>query len=125
MIACELTAFLHQFLAHDVLISSGTGMIRDGRQRLKSNLESRYASARRHLPQILKIWFVQDLVAVSGDAAKKDIEQILNLLVSDYALSSQPNSRKGGLIGLAAAALALGPGVHRSCYSVQPIQYLK
>ena len=57
--------------------------------------------------------FLQDLVTVTGDTGRKEIEQILNLLVSDYALSSQPNSRKGGLLGLAAAALALGPGVHR------------
>jgi hypothetical protein len=55
----------------------------------------------------------QELVLIPVDGGRKEIENILNLLVSDYALSSQPNSRKGGLIGLAAAALALGINVYR------------
>ncbi|CAG8772011.1 19713_t:CDS:2, partial [Racocetra persica] len=39
------------------------------------------------------------------------IRAILNKLVSDFACSQQANSRNGGLIGLAAASIALGPNV--------------
>ncbi|KAF0523958.1 ARM repeat-containing protein [Gigaspora margarita] len=39
------------------------------------------------------------------------IKAILNKLVSDFAGSQQANSRNGGLIGLAAASIALGPNV--------------
>ncbi|CAG8684513.1 17009_t:CDS:10 [Cetraspora pellucida] len=39
------------------------------------------------------------------------IKAILNKLVSDFACSQQANSRNGGLIGLAAASIALGPNV--------------
>ena len=51
---------------------------------------------------------LQDLAAIPCNGGFKEIEQILNLLISDYALSNQPNARKGGLIALAASALALG-----------------
>ena len=56
----------------------------------------------------------QELASLPQDGGRREMEQIVSLLVNDYALSSQPNFRKGGLIGLAAAALALGPnGVSR------------
>jgi len=46
-------------------------------------------------------------------AAAKDysrVEAVLNQLVNDYAYAvHQPHARNGGLIGLAAAAIALGP----------------
>ncbi len=43
------------------------------------------------------------------DAApnKDKINSIINVLVKEFAYNAQPNHRKGGLIGLAAAALAL------------------
>uniref|UniRef100_A0A1X7SG83 Uncharacterized protein n=1 Tax=Amphimedon queenslandica TaxID=400682 RepID=A0A1X7SG83_AMPQE len=39
------------------------------------------------------------------------MRDIISYLKDDYTLSSNPNSRKGGLVGLAATAIALG----RSC----------
>ena len=44
---------------------------------------------------------------------RQDIERILTVLGNDYALSSQANLRKGGLIGIAAAALGLGADAWR------------
>eukprot|EP00960_Hanusia_phi_P072153 767714-Hanusia_phi.AAC.4 len=44
---------------------------------------------------------------------RQDIENILTILGNDYALSSQANLRKGGLIGMAAAALGLGGNAWR------------
>ncbi|KAL4234817.1 PtdIns(3 5)P(2) sythesis regulation factor [Mactra antiquata] len=38
----------------------------------------------------------------------QQIKAVLKILGDNFALSSNPNSRKGGLIGLAAAAIALG-----------------
>jgi vacuole morphology and inheritance protein 14 len=37
------------------------------------------------------------------------IHNIISSLVNDFAYSILPNSRNGGLIGLAATAIALGP----------------
>lgn len=36
------------------------------------------------------------------------VKKVLKILGEDFAGSSNPNTRKGGLIGLAAAAIALG-----------------
>lgn len=36
------------------------------------------------------------------------IKQAISALEHDFTLSSSPNSRKGGLVGLAATAIALG-----------------
>lgn len=36
------------------------------------------------------------------------IKKLLNVLGRDFALSKNPNFKKGGLIGLAAVAVALG-----------------
>lgn len=36
------------------------------------------------------------------------VKKVLKVLGQDFALSSNPHSRKGGLIGLAATAIALG-----------------
>ena len=36
------------------------------------------------------------------------IKQVIFTLEHDFTLSSNPNSRKGGLVGLAATAIALG-----------------
>lgn len=36
------------------------------------------------------------------------IKKLLNVLERDFALSKNPNFKKGGLIGLAAVAVALG-----------------
>lgn len=37
------------------------------------------------------------------------ITQIIDTLVQDFVYSNNPNARNGGLIGLAATAIALGP----------------
>ena len=36
------------------------------------------------------------------------IKQIIYTLEHDFTLSSNPNSRKGGMVGLAATSIALG-----------------
>ena len=36
------------------------------------------------------------------------VKQIISTLEHEFTLSSNPNSRKGGLVGLAATAIALG-----------------
>ena len=36
------------------------------------------------------------------------VKQVISALERDFTLSSNPNSRKGGLVGLAATAIALG-----------------
>jgi len=41
----------------------------------------------------------------------KEIEETVALLGDEFTLSQNPNSRKGGLIGLAACAIALGSQV--------------
>ena len=38
----------------------------------------------------------------------KEISETVSVLANEFALSQNPNSRKGGLIGLAACAIALG-----------------
>lgn len=48
---------------------------------------------------------VKDLV-VCNDSSQ--IKQVIYTLEHDFTLSSNPNSRKGGLVGLAAASIALG-----------------
>lgn len=48
---------------------------------------------------------VKDLV-VSNDSSQ--IKHVICALEHDFTLSSNPNSRKGGLVGLAAASIALG-----------------
>eukprot|EP00126_Sphaerothecum_destruens_P015168 Sdes_comp9092_c0_seq1m546 len=40
---------------------------------------------------------------------KVKLRKVLDTLTDDFAYSTNPNSRKGGLIGLAATAIALGP----------------
>ena len=48
------------------------------------------------------------------------IAQILEVLVTDFAYSIVPNSRNGGLISLAAVAIALGPTVQLHLDSIVP-----
>ena len=48
---------------------------------------------------------VKDLV-VGNECSH--IKQVIYALEHDYTLSSNPNSRKGGLVGLAATSIALG-----------------
>lgn len=48
---------------------------------------------------------VKEYVAAQQD---QQVKAVLKILGDSFALSSNPNSRKGGLIGLAAAAIALG-----------------
>jgi vacuole morphology and inheritance protein 14 len=58
---------------------------------------------------------IRDLAAAKEfDRIKKIIQQLCN----DYAYAvHQPHARNGGLIGLAAAAIALGPVSFESAYS--------
>ena len=51
------------------------------------------------------IRIVKDLV-LANDSSQ--IKQVIYTLEHDFTLSSNPNSRKGGLVGLAAASIALG-----------------
>lgn len=48
---------------------------------------------------------VKDLV-VGNELSQ--IKQVIYALEHDFTLSSNPNSRKGGLVGLAATSIALG-----------------
>ena len=48
---------------------------------------------------------VKDLVMINDYS---QIKQVVSALVHDFTLSSSANSRKGGLVGLAATAIALG-----------------
>ena len=48
---------------------------------------------------------VRDYVASNNTL---QIKKLLQVLGQDFALSQNPNSRKGGLIGLAATSIALG-----------------
>ena len=47
----------------------------------------------------------KEFVQLNQDA---QVKKVLKILGEDFAGSSNPNTRKGGLIGLAAAAIALG-----------------
>lgn len=49
---------------------------------------------------------IKDLNASSMKSADS-IKSVISVLVKDYAYSTQANHRKGGLIGLAATAIAL------------------
>jgi vacuole morphology and inheritance protein 14 len=42
----------------------------------------------------------------------ENIHKLIQLVIRDFSFSSQPHSRNGGLIALAATAIALGPNVH-------------
>lgn len=48
---------------------------------------------------------VKDFMATNNSA---QVKKLLRVLGQDFTLSQNPNSRKGGLIGLAATAIALG-----------------
>lgn len=48
---------------------------------------------------------VKDLVMMNDYS---QIKQVISSLEHAFTLSSSPNSRKGGLVGLAATAIALG-----------------
>lgn len=46
------------------------------------------------------------------------IKKLLRVLSQEFAVSQNPHTRKGGLIGLAAMAIALGKvSYHRNCIS--------
>lgn len=57
---------------------------------------------------------MKDYVSSQQD---QQVKAVLKILGDSFALSSNPNSRKGGLIGLAAAAIALGKVIflHLQC----------
>ncbi len=56
---------------------------------------------------------VKDYMALNNT---QQIKKLLKVLGQDFALSQNPNSRKGGLIGLAAISIALGKVSPKSCY---------
>ncbi|KAL0077264.1 vacuolar protein 14 C-terminal Fig4p binding-domain-containing protein [Phycomyces blakesleeanus] len=53
---------------------------------------------------------IERLVKDNAKAPER-IKQIVNELVQDFVYSNNPNARYGGLIGLAATAIALGPAI--------------
>lgn len=58
----------------------------------------------------------------TANKENEKIKKIISQLCNDYAYAvHQPHARNGGLIGLAAAAIALGPvsTVHLACTSSQ------
>jgi len=61
---------------------------------------------------------VRELAA--GDGHDDEVDRILRCLGRDFAQSNQANNRKGGLIGLAAAALGLGSEAHRWLHQLLP-----
>lgn len=63
---------------------------------------------------------IRELVSGAGDGRDDEVDRILRCLGRDYAQSSQANNRKGGLIGLAAAALGLGNEAHRWLHQLLP-----
>ena len=64
---------------------------------------------------------VKELMGAGGrPEATAQTEQIMVVLGRDFVHSSQANHRKGGLIGLAAAALGLGDEAHRWLHLLLP-----
>ena len=62
---------------------------------------------------------IKDLASGENDVSE-DIHQIIRVLVRDFAYSTQSNHRKGGLIGLAATAIALMDGTSKYLNSLLP-----
>lgn len=61
------------------------------------------------------IWisiFVRIVKELVSSGKKSHIKKVLKILGDEFALSSNPNARNGGFIGLAASAIALG----KVCY---------
>ncbi|KAJ3278003.1 hypothetical protein HK104_002750 [Borealophlyctis nickersoniae] len=56
----------------------------------------------------------------AGIGDHKRVSSILRALIDDFAYSVVPNSRNGGLISLAAAAIALGPAVTDHLEAIVP-----
>ena len=57
----------------------------------------------------LNLWLFDRLVRECvANNQQSQLRRILKVLGDDLALSHNPNSRKGGVIGLAATAIALG-----------------
>ena len=55
---------------------------------------------------------------IANDSAR--IGSILMVLAHEFAYSIVPNTRNGGLIGLAAAAIALGPAIDSHLMDIVP-----
>ncbi|CAI6001464.1 unnamed protein product [Closterium sp. NIES-64] len=56
--------------------------------------------------------------AAVAEGNDERINAIISLLANDYATSAQPNQRKGGLIGLAAVTVGLGPDARLAAVTV-------
>jgi vacuole morphology and inheritance protein 14 len=64
---------------------------------------------------------IKELIeATEGSGRHDKIERILLVLGRDFVQSNQSNDRKGGLIGLAAAALGLAGEAHRWLHQLLP-----
>jgi hypothetical protein len=55
-----------------------------------------------------------------GATSHQRIESLIQVLTSEFIYSIVPNSRNGGLIGIAACAIALGPQIHLHLTSLVP-----
>lgn len=56
----------------------------------------------------------------SSNTSHQRIESLISVLTTDFTYSIVPNSRNGGLIGLAATAIALGPQIHLHLSTLVP-----
>ena len=59
---------------------------------------------------------------MGGEERHGEFERIMTVLGRDYAQSNLSNYRKGGLIGLAAAALGLADEAHRWLHLLLPLK---
>jgi vacuole morphology and inheritance protein 14 len=63
---------------------------------------------------------IKELMIAGGEERHEEFERIMIVLGRDYAQSNLSNYRKGGLIGLAAAALGLADEAHRWLHLLLP-----
>ncbi|GFN96293.1 protein vac14 homolog [Plakobranchus ocellatus] len=86
-------------------ISKGIAMAKDTFQKMKPILANRNISMTTKIRAIKTyVWIVKDLISANQF---DQIEKFLKVL-EEFASSQNPNTRKGGLIGLAAVAIGLG-----------------
>ena len=63
---------------------------------------------------------IKSLIGTGGDGRLDEVEHLMTVLRRDFVQSNQANYRKGGLIGLAAAALGLDNDAHRLLHHLLP-----
>lgn len=81
-----------------------TGRIVLSQQILRNLGERSYEKRKQAAIEIEHL--IRDFNVGQGGSTDK-IKQVIQSLITDYAYSTQPNNRKGGLIGLSAVAIAL------------------